>query len=193
MNALNRVLVILGILCALAVLVLIVLLTGGALAPERLITSPPLAAELRGLMPVSLPARVATIAVSAALFVLGLILLGYELRPRRAPERRVILRDDGTGRVTVAMDGLRAMASREASALPGVRAAQSRITDTGQALRVAGRVIVDPGASVPDVARAVQARVKTVIEQVMGRPVSEVRIDADLARPDHERPARRVR
>jgi uncharacterized alkaline shock family protein YloU len=192
MNALNRILVILVDLCVLALLALVALVTLGAIAPEALV-SPELAAQLRAMLPVSTAARVATVAVAVALFVLGLILLYYELRPRQPRERRVTLRDDGTGRVTVAIDGLRAMASRAASALPGVRDARSDITDSGQTLRVAGRVLVDPGASVPDVAREVQERVRAVVEHTLGRPVSEVRIDAAVARPDQQRPARRVR
>ena len=193
MNALNRILVIIGDLIMLAVLVLFVLLTVGALAPEAIVPSPSLAAQLRGLLPVASPARVAAIAAAAALFFLGLVLLYYELRRADAGERQVTVSDDAAGRVTVSLDGLRELASREARALPGVRAASSRIMDSGRAIRVSERVVVAPGASMPDVTRAVQTRVKEVVEHAVGRPVSEVRIHADVARPDQERSARHLR
>jgi uncharacterized alkaline shock family protein YloU len=192
MNTLNRTLVVLVDLIVLALLAIFILLTTGALAPEALVPSPA-ATQLRQLLPTDPPARVAAIAASAALAFLGLVLLYYELRPAEAREHRVTLRNDAGGRVTVDMDGLDEMANREARALPGVRAARSHITDTGGALRVAERVLVDPGTSVPDIAHEVQARVKAVVEHTVGRPVSEVRIDAAVARPNQERPPRHLR
>lgn len=193
MNTLNRILVIIGDLIVLAALVSFVLLIVGALAPETILPSPQLAASVRDRIPVTSPARVAAVAASAAVFFLGLVLLYYELRPGTAAERHVMVSDDADGRVTVSMEGLSELASREARTLPGVRAASSRITDGGRALHVAERVTVAPGANVPDVTRAVQAHVKEVVEHTMGRPVSEVRVHADVARPDQERPRRQLR
>src|SRR5690348_2872463 len=107
MNTLNRTLVILGDLVVLAALVIFILITAGAVAPESLVSSPALAAPLRDLVPVTPPARVAAVAASAALVFLGLVLLVYELRPGEAREREVTLSDDETGRVTVSVNGLR--------------------------------------------------------------------------------------
>jgi hypothetical protein len=38
-----------------------------------------------------------------------------------------------------------------------------------------------------------QLRLKEVVEHTVGRPVSEVRIDAAVARPEQERPPRHLR
>src|SRR5690348_3424951 len=193
MNTLNRILVIIGTLIVLAALVIFVLFTVGALAPESILRSPQLAASLRDRIPVTSPARVAAVGASAALFFLGLVLLYYELRPGETAERRVTVSDNADGRVTVSTAGLSELTNSEVRALPGVRAASSRIMDGGRALRVAEHVTVAPGTSMPDITRAVQARVKDVVEHTMGRPVSEVRIHADVARPGQERPRRQLR
>jgi hypothetical protein len=132
-----------------------------------------------------------TMGVSLALIVLALLLLVLELRPEPRPPARITLKEDGLGRVTVALDGIRELADREAGRVSGVMRAHSRVVAEPQGVRIAGRVSVDPACSVPDITRELQSRLKDAVEHHVGLAVTEVSVDAQVAPLVVERRARR--
>jgi hypothetical protein len=127
------------------------------------------------------PTRSLTVGVSLALVVLALLLLFLELRPGPREARRITLKDDETGRVTVALDGLRQLADREAGRVEGVRRADSQVAEQPPGLRIACRVAVDPESSVPDLTQKLQVRLKEAVEHHVGLVVTQVSVDAQVA------------
>jgi uncharacterized alkaline shock family protein YloU len=122
-----------------------------------------------------------TIGVCLLLIVLAVLLLVLELRPGPRQARRITLKDDELGRVTVALDGLRALADREASRVEGVVKARSQVEQEPPGLRIACRVSVDPASSVPDMTQTLRERLKTAVEHHVGLKVSQVSVDAQVA------------
>jgi uncharacterized alkaline shock family protein YloU len=122
-----------------------------------------------------------TVGVCMVLIVLALLLLFLELRPGPREPRRITLKDDDLGRVTVALDGLRELVDREASRVEGVVRVRSQVEQEPPGLRIACRVSVDPASSVPDMTQALRERVKTAVEHHVGLVVSHVSVDAQVA------------
>jgi uncharacterized alkaline shock family protein YloU len=121
-----------------------------------------------------------TVGVSLVLIVLALLLLFLELRPGPRQARRITLKDDDSGRVTVALDGLRELADREARRVDGVLKVRSQVEQEPPGLRIACRVSVDPASSVPDMTQTLQERLKTAVEHHVGLVVSNVSVDAQV-------------
>ena len=114
------------------------------------------------------------------LFLLGLLLLLLELRPPAREEPQVLLKQDGLGRVTVTRDGVRELVSREAGRVAGVMEVRPQVEENSKGMRILCRTSVDPAASVPELTRELQERVKAAVEHHLGRRVTEVRVDAQL-------------
>jgi hypothetical protein len=133
-----------------------------------------------------------TVGVCLVLILLALLLLFLELRPGPRESRRITLTDDDLGRVTVALDGLRELADREARRVEGVLTARSKVEQEPPGLRIACRVSVDPAISVPDMTQALRERLKTAVEHHVGLVVSHVSVDAQVARLATNQRHRRV-
>src|SRR4051794_24377856 len=169
MNMFNRVVV---------VALLLALFVGGAAvgfaaldAPSRLmiVHALPWAGPLLERVPARAPASWNAAAVSGGVALIGLLLLILEVRPDRGPER-VLLSDDPGGEVAVVLESIRRLVEHVAVHVPMVREVRSRVVPGRRGLRVNCRLAIDPGASVPELAREVQLRVGTALEQHLGRP-----------------------
>jgi hypothetical protein len=121
------------------------------------------------------------IGVSVGLVVLAVLLLFVELRPGPQPPRRLILNDDESGRVTVALAGIRDLVDREASQVAGVKRARSQIDEAPGGLEVSCRISVDPTSSVPALTGELRERLKAAVEHHVGLAVTRVSVDADVA------------
>ena len=104
------------------------------------------------------------------------------------------LKQDGLGLITVTRSGVRKVVDRAAGQVPGVMEVRSRLQEDDRGLHVLCRVAVDPATSIPDLAQELQERVKAAVEHTIGRPVADVRIDAQVEPlTAGGRPTRRVR
>jgi hypothetical protein len=179
MNALNRIVASL-LLAAVAVVAVTTLLVLMHVArPEEFAVGPWLGGGLAHLAALAAPARWWAVAAAGGAFVVGIALLYLEiatLAPRQPP--RLVLRQSGLGTVTVQVDGIRALASREAASVDGVRDARTMLRGSDDGLRLACRVAVDPHADLPALSRTVQERVRDAVQHHLGETVTEVSIDA---------------
>jgi uncharacterized alkaline shock family protein YloU len=125
---------------------------------------------------------------AAIAFFAGLLLLIMELRTGEGRRKRITVKHDELGIVSVDLGGIEELVTREARRVGGVQDVHSRVEETKNGLEIVERVDVAPDANVPEVSRELQERTKNVVEHHVGRPVSEVRVDARLARPE-KRPA----
>ena len=133
-----------------------------------------------------------TVVVSLAIILLALALFVFELLPGRRAPRTITLRDDTAGKVTVALDGLRKLADREAGRVPGVVQARSDVAEDPPGLRIACRVAVDPSKSVPDMSEKLRERVKTSVEHHVGVAVTQVLVETSVSPAATNRRPRRV-
>ncbi len=121
------------------------------------------------------------VGVSIVLFLLALLLLFIELRPGPRAAPRIILREDGLGRVTMARDGVRELADREAGRVAGVMRVRSQVQEEPTGLRILCRISVDPSSNVPEMTQELQERLKTAVEHHLGLAVTQVSVDAQVA------------
>ncbi len=122
-----------------------------------------------------------TVGVCLLLLVIALVLLILEVSVRARTPRRITLKDDAFGRVTVALDGLRELTEREASQVAGVNTARSQVAEDAKGLNIACRVSVDPAISIPDMTQELRDRLKAVVEHHVGVPVTQVSVDTQVA------------
>jgi hypothetical protein len=134
------------------------------------------------------------VGISSVLLLVGLLLLVLELRPGPREAPRITLKQDGLGHVTVARDGVRELVDREAGRVAGVMEVRSHVEEDPAGLRIRCRLSVDPTGSVPAMTQELQERLKAVVEHHLGRPVSEVSVDTQVAPlVSNQRAGRRVR
>lgn len=189
MNILNRVLVILFTLLVIAASSLVLAVTLELVAPQRL-GVPLLSDVLEPFAELQPPPQTVAIAIAAGLLVLALVVLIAELTPPARGKKLTIKKDD-LGRVTVSENGLRRLVDREAALVPGVMEARSELYESKQGLRVKSRVSVDPGSDALQLTDQVRDRIKGALERHFGR-VAEVAVDAQIEPLDRKK-RRRVR
>jgi len=193
-NVFNRLLIILLDLLLLVVAGAVLLVALGLTRPGQIAPTPWFVDRLVPFTQLDPTTWGWTVGVSIVLLLVGLLLLFFELRlgPREAP--RITLKQDGLGRVTVVRDGVRHLVDREAGRVAGVMEVRSHVEEDPAGLRILCRLSVDPTRSVPELTQELQERLKGVVEHHLGRPVAEVRVDAQVAPLMSDRRAgRRVR
>jgi hypothetical protein len=192
MNVFNRVLIILLSLLVLAGATVVLLAMLGVAQPEHLAPTPWIRDRLQVLVQLNPAARARTIIASVVALLLAIVLVFFELRPARR-DARLELKQDALGRVTVAHEVARELVRREAGRIAGIMDVHPRLDVDSRGLRILCRVSVDPTASLPELTQQLQERVKASIEHHLGRPVTEVSVDTQLAPLADRRPRRRVR
>lgn len=180
MNIFNRILIILLSIVTAIAAVAVLLVTLGAVEPADLAPTAWLQDRLEPFTTLSDANQAWTIAVCSALLLLSLVLLFLELKPPARREKQMVLRDDTLGRVTVSRDGIAELARREAARVNGVWEFEPEVDEDSRGLRIRGRASLDPEANVPAVTELVQERVRTAVEQHLGRPVADVQVDTQL-------------
>ena len=125
-----------------------------------------------------------TAMIAALAFLIATALFVAEVRAGGHRGRHLLVIDDQFGRVVVALRGVEELVRQEAGRVGGVRdVVRSRVGETKEGLRVEQRVSVAPDANVADLSRELQQRTKSAVERFIGRPVSEVHVDAHLTTP----------
>ena len=192
MNLVNRVVVTLLALVLLVAAGLVLLVALGLVRPEQLPLGPWIQDGLAVLARRERPEWQWAIGIGLGLLALSLLLLLLELRPRReaAP---LTIKQNGAGRVTVARDGVRELVTREASRVTGVMEARSHVEERANGLHILCHLSVDPTASVPQLSQEVQERIKAAIEHHLGRHVTKVSVQTQLAPLAGRRSVPRVR
>lgn len=193
MNVLNRVLIILIALIALVVSVAILLVTLGITEPQTLAPNDWFQDRLANFEDLTGTDRDWTVAITGAAILISLLLLVLELLPGTREPSRLVIKQDGMGRVTVALDSVRQLVDWEAAQESGVMEAESQVRDEASGLRIRSRVSLDPQASVPEVAEMLQERIKNTVEQHVGRHVNQVAVDTQVEPLRGNRERRRVR
>jgi uncharacterized alkaline shock family protein YloU len=193
-NRFNRLVIVLLAMALLVAAAAVLLVTLGLARPTDLAPAPWFADRLAPFAQLDPSSWGWTVGVCLGLVLVGLLLLVAELRPGRREESRLTLKRDELGTVTVTRRAVRAIVEREAGQVAGVAEAHSRLQESNGGLHVFCRVAVDPAAAIPALAEAVQARVRAAVERAVGRPVAEVRVDAQVEPlTGARRPVRRVR
>jgi hypothetical protein len=178
----NRLLIILLVLVVLVTAIATLLTTLGVIQPVQLaLAGSWFVDRLLPFTQLDPTTGTLTVGISLLLIVLALILLFLELRPGAPRARRITLKDDDLGRVTVTLDGLRRLVDREASGVKGVLRARSQVDHEPPGLRIACRVSVDPASSVPDMTQLLRERLQAAVEHHVGLKVSHVSVDAQVA------------
>jgi hypothetical protein len=180
MNIFNRLLIIVLDVIMLIAVGLILLVTLGFARPDQLFPSLGLAPFLAPFAGLSGSNFVWTVGVSAALVVVGLILLSLEIRRRAAPVP-VMLKRDSLGKLTVSREAATQLIDRAASQVGGVMDARSKVDETSKGVRVRTRITVSPSANLAQVTAEVREAIKSTVEEQLGRPAEGVDVRAHLA------------
>lgn len=193
MNIFNRVLIILLLVVLLMAAAAVLLVTLGVAGPAQLAPHPWFADRLAPFAQLDPTNWWWAVGISSALLVLGLILLVAELQPGPIEPKRMTLKEDPLGRVTVTLDGVRELVAREAGRVDGVMEVDARVREERQGLVIMCRAAVDPTRQVPDLTEELRTRVREAVEHHLGRQVAIVQVDTQLAPLTARRVARRVR
>jgi hypothetical protein len=189
----NRLLIILLGIAVLVTAGAVLLTTLGVIDPAQLGSAGPWFVDrLVPFTQLDPTSRAVTLGVCLALMVLALLLLFLELRQGPRGARKVTLKEDALGRVTVTLDEVRRLADREAGQVPGVTSARSHVETEPPGLSISCRVSVDPAGSIPDMTDELRERLKAAVEHHVGLAVTHVSVDAQVSPTATNRRHRRV-
>ncbi len=174
MNAFNRAfMVLLSLLLAAGGLFVFTIVSG--LMTETSSTAPEYIRAyqyIRGYSDLAAPTWLAA-SLGAALIGVGLFVAELPLRKPRA--KKLTLRNDAAGSVTVSMSGLRRLADHVISAIPGVERVQTEANADSKGLSLDCHLQLAPDTSAPTLAAEVRELVSNTMEQHIGR--APVRVD----------------
>ena len=123
--------------------------------------------------------------------VVGVGLFFAELPLRKPRAKKLTLRSDAAGSVTVSMNGLRRLAEHVIATVPGVERVQTEADADNKGLSLDCHLQLAPDTSAPALAAEVRELVSNTMEQHTGRAPIRVDIHTQVGQPTGIR--RRVR
>lgn len=193
MSLFNRLVTVVVLLATGTAAVLLVLLATGLVPVTRLATGAWSATVLAPIPALQGAALAWTVAIGIAGAILAALLLALEIRSLTRPAPRLVLSEGTSGRVSVTIDSLRELSTREALEIAGVRDARARVRANGTGVHIDCGVVVDGVAPLPQLAGEVQRRVATRLEHAIGEPIAAVSVAAQLTPFPSARVSRRIR
>ncbi len=181
MNVLNRLLVLGGLLVMMAGAALILIITAGVWPADHLVPSPwaPL------LTPWSRLGGApwwSVVTICLGLLGVGLLLMMIELLTwRRRQPSAVTIKKDHLGTITVSHISIQDLVNREAEAIDGVRESATAVREKGDGVTLHCRLSVTSNNTVSVLAAHVQDTVKSAVERYLGKPVTGLHIQTQLA------------
>jgi hypothetical protein len=190
MNAFNRAFMVLLSL-ALAAGGLFVFLLVSGLMSDTFMTSPEYIRLAQFVRTTSEGADPLWMAGSLGALVVGVGLFFAELPLRKPRAKKLTLRTDAAGTVTVSMSGLRRLSEHVIGAVPGVERVQTEANADHKGLSLDCHLQLAPDTNAPDLAAEVRELVSSSMEQHIGRPPVRVDVHTQVGQPTGIR--RRVR
>lgn len=184
------------VLLALAVIVAsiaVLIVAVGWFSPGQVAVTPWMRDQLQLFTNLSGDAWARTVSISGALIFVGLIVLIIDLIPGPRQPSQLIVSQDGLGVVRIRRDSVTDLVNWEAATIPGVRETESHTDEDAGSLLIRCRVSLGPDANATEVAETLQARIKAAVEHHVGRAVSQVAVDTQLAPLSNHRSRPRVR
>lgn len=193
MDVVNRIVMLLLSIAALAFGVIGLLLLGGVITPAQVSPGGVLRDQWAFFPRLRVADATTAAIVCGVLAVVGLLFLILEVLPgKREPDRYMVKRDN-LGQVTVTRKSINDLVQYEAAEVDGVREVRPEVTNTPRGLRVLARASLFPEVDAAVVGQALQERVQQAIQRHVGLPVAEVQVATQLESLDGRRPRRRVR
>lgn len=116
--------------------------------------------------------------VAAALILVGAFLLILESRAVMARPRMVLVSGGQEGSVRIALDSIRELAEKTASANRSVRSLKCRVRVTSAGLRILCQARLNLGSDVPTVSSELQRTINDALERLTGLNVVDVSVRA---------------
>lgn len=191
MNAFNRVAMFVVALALLAVAAGALLVLAGAFSPGQLPTEGILADAARRLIILAGSARIVAYVVFGLSALFALIVLFFEVKPRRIGGGPFLIGKTELGELTVERDGICRLADSVVGALEGVLSSRTRVFDGEQGIRCRTQVNVAADSPVKELAADMQKQIRQAIESQVGLAVEEAEVRVRIA-PEVAPPRRRV-
>lgn len=180
MDVVNRIVILLLSIGALAFSVIGLLLLGGVVTPEQVSPGGVLHAQWAFFPQLQEAGATTAAIVCGALVALGLLFLVLELWPGRREPDHYLVKSDELGQVTVTRKSINGLVQHEAATVNGVREVRPDVQDTPRGLRVVTRASLFPDVEAASAGQALQERIQQAIQRQLGLQVAEVQVTTQL-------------
>lgn len=192
-HTMNWILVLLLALAVIVASIAVLIVTVGWFTPGQVAVTPWMRDQLGLFTNLSGDAWARTVAISGALIFVGLAVLIFDLIPGPRQPSQLVVSQDGRGTVRIRRDSIADLVNYEATTIPGIMESESRADEDQGSLAIHSRVSIGPDANATEIAETLQERVKSAVEHHIGRRVSQVSVDTQLAPLSNHRSRARVR
>lgn len=192
-HAMNWLLVLLLALAVIVASIAVLIVAVGWFTPDQVAVTPWMRDQLGLFTNLSGSAWARTVSISGALIFVGLAVLVFDLIPGRRQPSQLIVSQDGRGTVRIRRDSISDLVNFEAATIPGIMESESQAEEDEGSLAIHSRVSVGPDVNATEIAETLQERVKSAVEHHIGRRVSQVTVDTQLAPLSDHRSRPRVR
>jgi len=98
---------------------------------------------------------------------------------KTVPETEVVVQESSTGQVVITIPAIKQIVLKAVKLVEGVREARPEVKNSQDGVVVSLALLVNPDYKIPEMTASVQEKVRTMLEEVGGLRVAEVRIKVD--------------
>lgn len=186
MNTFNRILAVFGLLLLLLGCTSLLLITIGLLDPQEWVPPPwhQILTPFTQLDPANgwtVINRLTVVSICLGIVIASALLLFMELRlpSRKIPELTV--KKDNLGHITASMRSIQDLANREAEKIDGVLESTTTVKEASKGLHLQCQICVAPYASAAQLGQEVQERIKSSVENFLGKPIASIHLQTQIA------------
>lgn len=120
------------------------------------------------------------VGICLGVLIVGMLLLFVELRSPSTKVPAFILQKDDLGQIAASMTSIQDLANREAGTIDGVRESFTRAQNTSRGIHLQCRLSVAQNANAAQLGQLVQDRIKTSVENYLGKPIAGIHLQTEM-------------
>jgi len=186
MNLFNRILVIFGLLFLLIGSSSLLLITIGLLNPQEWVPAPwhQILTPFTQLDPSNgwtVTNRLTVVSICFGFVIVSVLLLFMELRLHSNKVPELTVKKDDLGQITATMRSIQDLANREAGKIDGVLESSTTVQNGSRGIHLQCQICVAPYASVAQLGQEVQERIKSSVENYLGKSIAGIHLQTQIA------------
>jgi hypothetical protein len=112
-----------------------------------------------------------------------MLLLFVELRSLPTKVPALILKKDDLGKIAASIRSIQDLANREAETIEGVKESLTHVKNTSRGIHLQCRLSVAQNANAAQLGQLVQERIKTSVENYLGKPLAGIHLQTQMVPP----------
>jgi hypothetical protein len=182
MHIFNRIMMTIGSLCLVLGSSTLFLITIGIIVPQDWLPAP-WHEVLVPFTQLDTSQGLSVVSICLGVLIVGMLLLFVELRSLPTKVPALILKKDDLGKIAASIRSIQDLANREAETIEGVKESLTHVKNTSRGIHLQCRLSVAQNANAAQLGQLVQERIKTSVENYLGKPLAGIHLQTQMVPP----------